>query len=68
LEPYWIALLVLLAFAVAAVLFTVAVVVAVDRTVNRERRGTAGLAGRDAGEVEPDGNDAPGAGRAGGKG
>ncbi|MDP9476646.1 MAG: hypothetical protein M3R38_13340 [Actinomycetota bacterium] len=67
-EPYAIALLALLASAVAAVLFTVAVVVAVDRTVNRERRGTAGLAGRDAGEVEPGGGDVPGAGRAGGEG
>ncbi len=67
-EPYWIALLALLASAVAAVLFTVVVVVTVDRTVDRERRGAAGLAGRDAGEAEPGGNDVPRAGRRGGGG
>ena len=67
-EPYAIALLALLVSAVAAVLFTVAVVVTVDRTADRERRGTAGLTGGDAGEAEPGGNHIPGAGRAGGKG
>ncbi len=67
-EPYTIALLVLLASAVAAVLFTVAVVFLVDRTADRERSGTAGPAGGDAGEAGPNGNGAPGAGRAGGEG
>ncbi len=68
-EPYAITLLVLLASAIAAVLFTVVVVVAVDRLVERERRGAAeGPAGEGAGRAERDDGDARGAGRAGGEG
>jgi hypothetical protein len=65
-EPYAIALLVLLASAVAAVVFTAVVVVLVDRSVHREERGAVGPAREGAGGAEPGGNDAPGAGRAGG--
>ena len=65
LEPYAIALLALLAFAVAAIVFTVAVVVVVDRSVDRERRDAAGPASEGAGRED---RNATGAARAGGEG
>ena len=66
-EPYAIALLALLACAVAAVVFTAVVVVAVDRSVSREERGAAGAAPERAGVAERDGEEAPNGGRAGGE-
>ena len=59
-EPYAIALLVLLACAIAAVVFTVVVVVSVDLS--------AGPAVGGSGATERDGVEAHGGGRAGGEG
>ena len=62
-EPYAIALLVLLASAIAAVLFTAVVVVSVDRLVDRERSGAVEEPAREgAGRAERDDGDARGVG------
>lgn len=59
-EPYAVALLVLLACAIAAVVFTVVVVATVDRS--------AGPAAGSSGVAERDGVEARDGGRAGGEG